>query len=127
MIFPPYSDRMPHHCGGLVRTCGGGGRVRYGPPACRDGVIPETFLRLSSRLRLSRYQQEDMFFRKFPQLPPFVADGMVDILPGQDIVGDLGDDRADDLRAERQMGLFRMPARLLEPFGEEFRAGKIDG
>ena len=50
---------------------------------------------------------------------------MVDILPGQDIVGDLGDDRADDLRTERQMGLFRMPAQLLKPFGEEFRTGEV--
>ena len=81
----------------------------------------------AGHLRQAGHRLEDLFLQKLPQQPPFVADGMVDILPGQDIVGDLGDDRADDLRTERQMGLFRMPARLLEPFGEEFRAGKIDG
>lgn len=86
------------------------------------GTVQQT-----GHLRQAGHRLEDLFLQKLPQQPPFVADGMVDILPGQDIVGDLGDDRADDLRTERQMGLFRMPARLLEPFGEEFRAGKIDG
>ena len=81
----------------------------------------------AGHLRQAGHRQEELLLQKLPQQPPFVADGMVDILPGQHIVGDLGDDRADDLRTERQMGLFRMPARLLEPFGEEFRAGKIDG
>ena len=81
----------------------------------------------AGHLRQAGHRQEELLLQKLPQLPPLVADGMVDILPGQDIVGDLGDDRADDLRTERQMGLFRMEAQLLKPFGEEFRAGKIDG